>query len=554
MRSSQVAGRATRVKKLAKNTTQQVLREDQLDSAEYSSLQTQSNIETGEYHLQAALKGGSGGSKDAEEIPAPPAEETPGLDYDALYPLVFDKPATYIRFSQTVEETTGCQYNMTSEDDTFLKAYNQKKSASAKCSEDDFEKIMEVLEDTADVHAPYAALDGTVIPFETMKSAIKQQINEKAHVFAKDIYEHWRICRQNYGNHPLQPSLKFEKNQEKDDGDPYVCFRRRDVRQTRKTRARDTQSVEKLKRLRKELEEGRQLTEMAFQRELTKRELLKCDKSIFEQRARVKETKVKLGIKTDDDDLINQRPPKRKTDFGQLQRPPGTQLRLPGRSDGRPLDADLVSLSDLMAQKENLLQSEIEEKAQQHRKWNLGHVDLTREPLSPVHGQGFEAGFRPATAQYQYLMTPPSSVTSESFDQPSPSLEKPETFALGYNSPSEEDEPRGQPAYRRRIGRGGRLWIDRRGMSSAARLADATVSDRWKYDQDDDEDQPVYEMDPYDTKALRFRATIPYPPHLFSQRPRPDQQAAQLARVAGNSPANNRALAGIGQQPQQAPT
>ncbi len=47
MRSSQVAGRATRVKKLAKNTTQQVLREDQLDSAEYSSLQTQSNIETG---------------------------------------------------------------------------------------------------------------------------------------------------------------------------------------------------------------------------------------------------------------------------------------------------------------------------------------------------------------------------------------------------------------------------------------------------------------------------------------------------------------------------
>lgn len=39
--------RAIRIKKLAKNTAQQVLREDQLDSAEYSSLQTQSNIETG---------------------------------------------------------------------------------------------------------------------------------------------------------------------------------------------------------------------------------------------------------------------------------------------------------------------------------------------------------------------------------------------------------------------------------------------------------------------------------------------------------------------------
>lgn len=35
------------MRKLAKNTVQQVLREDQLDSTEYSQLQTQSTIETG---------------------------------------------------------------------------------------------------------------------------------------------------------------------------------------------------------------------------------------------------------------------------------------------------------------------------------------------------------------------------------------------------------------------------------------------------------------------------------------------------------------------------
>lgn len=515
------------------------------------------------------MKGGAG-SKDAEEIPAPPAEETPDLNYDALYPLVFHKPATYIRFSQTVEETTGCQYNMTTEDDTFLTKYNEQRKPSARCSEDNFEKIMEVFEDTAEVQAPYAALDGTVVSFEIMNAAIRQQIHEKAHMFAQDIYEHWRTCRQNSGNHALQPSLKFEKNQEKDDGDPYVCFRRRDVRQTRKTRARDTQSVEKLKRLRKELDEGRQLIDMALQRELTKRELLKCDRNIFEQRGEVKKTKVKLGIKTDDEDLINQRvsritsgildrangkqPQKRKiTDFSQMQRPAGTQLRLPGRSDGRPLDADLILLKDLIDQKENALRNEIVGKAQQHRKWNENHVDLTREPLSPVHGQGFEAGFRPATAQYQYLMTPPSSVTSESFDQPSPTLEKSESVALGYNSPSEEDEPRGQPAYRRRIGRGGRLWIDRRGMSCAAKLAEEAVSDRWKYDQDDEDEQPVYEVDPYDTNALRFRTTIPYQPNSFAQRPRAEAQPGQ-ARISGSSPAHSKAIASSSQQPQQAPT
>ena len=444
---------------------------------------------------------------------------------------------------------------MTTEDDVFLKAYNQKRPAGSKCSEDDFEKIMEVYEETADVQAPFASVDGTVIPYDIMRSALKQQAQDKFQDFAKDIYDHWRTSRQQSGNHPLQPSLKFEKNQEKDDGDPYVCFRRRDIRQTRKTRQRDMQSTDKLKRLRKELEDGRLLIAMALQRELTKREVLKVDRNIFEQRAKVKEAKVRLGIKSDDEDLINQRvsevlssqlteadlqeqPQKRKMpDSVMLQRPPGGQMRIPGRSDGRPLDADLILLQDLLDQKENMLRNEIEDKAAQHRKWNQGHVDLTREPLSPIDGQGIETGFRPATAQYQYLMTPPSSVTSESFDQASPTQEKPEPFAFRYSSPPEEDRSQGQPAYRRRIGRNGRLWIDRRGMSAVAKGAEESGLDRWKYDQDDDDEQPVYELDPYDTKALRFRATIPFPTHLHPQR------NVQVARPPSGSPANNRAIA-----------
>ena len=255
--------------------------------------------------MQAALKASSGDKDVKKEIPAPPTLENSDIDYEALYPLAYNKPATYIRFSQTVEETTGCLYNMTTEDDTFLTSYNIKKPN--KCSEDDFEKIMEVFEETAEIQAPHAYLDGTVIPFDTMKPALKQQIDERAHVFARDIYEHWRACRNNSQNHPIQPTLKFEKNQEKDDGDPYVCFRRRDIRQTRKTRQRDQQSSDKLRKLRKELEEGRALIQMALSREVTKRELLKVERAIFQQRAKVKETKVRLGIKGDDEDLINQK-------------------------------------------------------------------------------------------------------------------------------------------------------------------------------------------------------------------------------------------------------
>lgn len=446
---------------------------------------------------------------------------------------------------------------MVSEDDIWLREYNKGKGKTSSLSEDDFEKIMEVFEDTTGLATPFAAVDNTVLSFDDMKPQLQSRLPPNIiNPFSADVYKHWKSRREATGNHSIQPGLKFETHQENDDADPYVCFRRREVRQTRKTRARDVQSTDKVKKLRKELEDARDLVALARTRERYKAQMLGIDRAIFEERKKVKDCKIKLGIKGDDEDLINQKvrssnagvrtitdikqPQKRKPEFPQVARgPPGTQLRLPGRSDGRPIEADLILLSDRLAEKENMLQKEIEEKTLAHRRWNQGHVDLTRDPLAPANGQGPETGFRPATAQYQYLMTPPSSVTSESFDHPSPAQEKTEPYAFRYSSPPEEEQ-RGQPAYRRRIGRGGRLWIDRRGMSAVKNVEDSG-SDRWKYDQDDDDEQPVYEMDPYDTNALRFRATIPFPPHFYPQHGRPDNRP----RVPGPNPANNRAIAPV---------
>lgn len=560
----QAPARQIRIRKLAKHTQQPVLREDQFESTEYCSLQNQYVVETGvekseekEYHLQAALAATSGASdKDAEkEIPAPPAQESSNIDYDGLYSLTFEKPATYIRFSQTVEDCTGSQYNMTTEDDIFLTAYNQDKSV--KCSEDDFEKIMEIFEESSEIQAPHGFVDGFVVSFENMNVSLQQQVDGRISIFAKDVYEHWKIRKHENGNYPLQPTLKFERNQEKDDGDPYVCFRRRDARQTRKTRARDLQSTDKLRKLRKELEDGRNLIEMAYRRELLKRDLLDVESGVFEKRLKVKEAKVQLGVKGDDQDLVNERvcfnfplnksmanahKPMRRRDQSALRNPSGpTQLRL-GRSEGRPVEADLIQLSDEQEKKVNRLRAEIEEKAKLHRSWNQSHVDLTREPLSPLPGQGSEAGFRTVTAQYQ-LMTPPSSVILEPFDRGSPSREdedKNESFNFNVSSPLGADEEHWHPAYRRRIGRGGRLWIDRRGISSPVITTNPVILDRWKYDREDDDEQLIYDMDPYSTSSMKFRATIPFPTYLFSQRARLEDRKSTHGKSAGVNQAQNR--------------
>lgn len=105
-------------------------------------------------------------------------------------------------------------------------------------------------------------------------------------------------------------------------------------------------------------------------------------------------------------------------------------------------------------------------------------------------------------------------------------------------APIVEEHPPQMLAYRRRIGRLNRLWIDRRPMKAAKLAKDNAVSDRWKYDQDDSDDEPtVYEVDPYDTRCIRFRASIPLSNQDPRRHPRPVVQAqAQLeAQAAANA-------------------
>ncbi|KAI0434663.1 enhancer of polycomb-like-domain-containing protein [Xylaria sp. FL1042] len=548
--------RKVRYKKLNIKTPLPVLREHQIDPNEYESLTTESQIVTGvelgeenEYHLQAALKG-VGASVD-NEIPVPPPQKSVEADYDELYPTPYVEPRNYIKSSDTVEETLrGSSYDMTTEDDEFLTNYNSRRPVNAHLSEDDFERIMEVFEETATESAPYAEVDNTFVPYELMSQAINLHIREKSvQSHAKPLYEYWRSRRQVTGNKSLHPSLKFETHQEHDDMDPYVCFRRREVRQTRKTRARDVQVADKLKKLRRELEDGRQLVVFAYRREVLKRELLKTDKLVYEQRAKLKETKIKLNIKTDDDDLFNTKPQKRPKTEPQPPPPratPHSQLRLAVRPDGRSMEpVELTLLRDKHAERQLELLNNIELKVQEHRRWNSNYIDLTADPLPPVKEEQ-EQKFRPAKTTY--LMTPPASASdSMDIDETPPAPEKstePFVFKAASIEDSDEEE---MPSFRRRVGRLGRLFIDRRpgksrsGLSSPSLESSTLQSDRWKYDDDDDDDEPpVYKIDTNSLRQMKFRSTIPPPASLLR---RPGLDMAQLQ--AANRPALPQAQAAL---------
>ena len=250
-------------------------------------------------------------------IPTPDATKAKGVKYDDLYPKVFSQPSTYIRFSSTVEDSIGVPYCMNDDDVEVLARLNDGKDVNGQprkdklnqCSEDTFEEVMSFFEEFSVRSNPFANYDtSTPLPsIEEMQNAVDETISADAQKRMKLIYQYWASRK---SNRALMPTIKvrvLDTSSEADDADPYVCFRRREVRQTRKTRGRDAQVVEKLKKLRLELEQARHLVQMVVQREQLNKEDLEVSRRVFEERRKLKDVKVNkqiIGEKGEDEELL----------------------------------------------------------------------------------------------------------------------------------------------------------------------------------------------------------------------------------------------------------
>ncbi|RYO13074.1 Enhancer of polycomb-like protein 1 [Alternaria tenuissima] len=532
--TARATGQRFRQRKLSTKQNLPVVRESEVeqladDDASRHIPKVETGVEKGEeieHHLQAvisaaqaAAQGATGGKIAQLYIPTPDAVAST-LQYEDVYPKRFTQPATYIRFSSTVEDTSGCPYCMNSDDLAFLKSYNQKKGKNNNCSEDEFEEVMNFFEETTAIKQPYAAVDNSsALAYEELEAEFDETISESARRFAKDIYPHWKNQRLLKGNRPLMPSLKFETNLETDDADPYVCFRRREVRQVRKTRGRDAQVTEKLKKLRKELEEARLLMSQVKRREAVIREQLATDKLIFEQRHAVKELKRRLSIKGDDDELlITQKPapkPKRTADVErQRQTLPGMKPTNT-RPDGRLVDGDIVYLEEQQAKRTEAIDSFIEDNLVKHQKWNVGWVDATWRPITPpLEPPAAKSDFRTVFTESQ-LPTPPASVSDgEGADATAVVTSSKQTdprrsARIRFATPPDDVPFHDQSRFRRRIGRGGRMMIDRRGVKrQKTERVDDRLADRWRFSGDSSEDEETYPVDWTDNLHIRYRIMI----------------------------------------------
>jgi hypothetical protein len=84
------------------------------------------------------------------------------------------------------------------------------------------------------------------------------------------------------------------------DNDPYVCFRRREIKLQRKVRRSDTLALDKLRKLKGDMASVKEILELVKQREQTRKEILTIEHVIFEKRIHLRRLKRFLGVNTPD--------------------------------------------------------------------------------------------------------------------------------------------------------------------------------------------------------------------------------------------------------------
>uniref|UniRef100_A0A8C7JPN6 Enhancer of polycomb homolog n=1 Tax=Oncorhynchus kisutch TaxID=8019 RepID=A0A8C7JPN6_ONCKI len=153
-------------------------------------------------------------------------------------------------------------------------------------------------EDEAFVHKLKKKMEITFLQFEEMTDRLEKGSGQQAvslqeaklllkedDELIKEVFDYWTRKRKNNKHGTLHPTVKQEKRDGSSTSDPYVAFRRRTEKmQTRKNRKNEEAGYEKMLKLRRDLSRAVTILEMIKRREKSKRELLHLTLEIVEKR------------------------------------------------------------------------------------------------------------------------------------------------------------------------------------------------------------------------------------------------------------------------------
>ncbi|CDH55191.1 enhancer of polycomb-like protein 1 [Lichtheimia corymbifera JMRC:FSU:9682] len=393
-------------------------------------------IETGvekeeeeEHDLQAAINAAHAavttGAKMNSYIPTPDASHTIDMaEYNRIYTKPFDPPQSLIRFNMTDSDLFKSHYVLDEYDMTFLAQLNQQSPVP----EDELESVMDQIEHLVNIQMPHLDLDPLQIPSYPELIKMLPESLSTDHPALESIILHWRQRRIQRSGKPIIPQLHYEESARKGDSDPYVCFRRRDTRSTRKTRRTDQQASERLRKLRREMEKARNLCGMVLRREKLRKEGFSQEHAVFVKRCELRGYQAALGIK--EEDIFTPAYKKKRHKRGS-HTSGSTTIKIPL---SRLRDDD-------PSHGKSLLQLAIEKDLARKREEDIGFEDITACPYQPFP------------------------------------LDLPCHF---FNSFSPKNDH--APQFRKRIGRGGRIFIDRTRFKAPV----SSIDDRYRFDPDID--------------------------------------------------------------------
>ncbi|XP_076014152.1 enhancer of polycomb homolog 1 isoform X2 [Genypterus blacodes] len=187
--------------------------------------------------------------------------------YESLYPGEFKMPKQLIHIQPFSLDTEQPDYDLDSEDDTFVNKLKKKMEITAL----QFEEMIDRLEKGSGQQ---------LVSLQEAKLLLKEDDE-----LIREVFDYWSRKRKVSKGGCLLANVKQEKRDGSSTSDPYVAFRRRTEKmQTRKNRKNDEASYEKMLKLRRDLSRAVTILEMIKRREKSKRELLHLTLEIVEKR------------------------------------------------------------------------------------------------------------------------------------------------------------------------------------------------------------------------------------------------------------------------------